>query len=395
MPTVKLSYKGSVTPKSTSFLTPQKFDMGFEADYDADESDAAILKTLQKEFQSAMEDNVKKQVAHLDKWLTEKNALIADLVKGAEALKGSFPDDPGKASAFTAKASTLAKSATQIKALEEDYRKIVSDWADNCREQQAQVAIVTAIKKARVKTFQQKNFRVKAGLAIKAIIVVAVIALSVAAIVMSCGSMAPVVVGLAAAGIALSGVSSLGAIGKNIATNIDTEKKLLNNIKTDIEGVRAAMTGVSEKGSKIAKHVTELQNVIKIKEDQIRAIENDSRKYLVDANKFKGELAKLKALGASEVLDAKKLATKQKGSDEINAKLTKLATQVGTLKADILKSKELLKQLQDLGVDIAKVSGQAPNSVLGNLKDRFTSVDGWLDAAGTAGSLVGGAAYVI
>jgi hypothetical protein len=155
------------------------------------------------------------------------------------------------------------------------------------------------------------------------------------------------------------------------------------------------MSGAQEKGSKLAKHATELQNLIKIKEDQLGAIENEAKKYLVEANRYKSELAKLNALGAAELLDQKKLKAKQKASEDINAKLKTLVGQFSAIRSDVNKSKELLKGLSALGVDLAKVSGQAPNTVLSNLKERFTSVDGWLDVAGTVGGLTGGAAYVI
>jgi hypothetical protein len=114
MPIIKLEFKGTVTPKATSFLTPQKFDVGYEADYDADPSDAAHAKTLQKEFQSAMADAVKKQATELNNWLVQKNALIAELVKGVEALKGKFPEDVGQANAFGQRAAELARVAKQI-----------------------------------------------------------------------------------------------------------------------------------------------------------------------------------------------------------------------------------------------------------------------------------------
>jgi DNA repair exonuclease SbcCD ATPase subunit len=395
MPIVKLKFEGGVTPKATSFLTPQKFDMGYEADYDADPSDAAHAKTLQQEFQSAMADAVKKQATELNNWLVQKNALIAELVKGVEALKGKFPEDVGQANAFGQRAAELARAAKQIEDLQADYQQIVSDWAENCRLQQSQVAMLIAVKKARVKTFAAKNFRVKAGLAIKAVLVVAVIALSITAIVLSAGSMAPVVLGLAAAGLALSGISSLGGLAKTIKTNVDTEKKLLANIQQDVEVIRTAMSGVQDKSSKLAKHATELQNLIKLKQDQLAAIENDAKKYLVEANKYKSELARLNALAATALLDQKKLKAKQKASDDINAKLKALVGQFSAIRSDVNKSKELLKGLSDLGVDLAKVTNQAPNTVLGNVKDRFTSIDGWLDVAGTVGGLTGGAAYVI
>ena len=47
--TIKISYKGSVKPNKTPFLTPAEIEMDFEIDLDLEDSDIANAKTVQKE----------------------------------------------------------------------------------------------------------------------------------------------------------------------------------------------------------------------------------------------------------------------------------------------------------------------------------------------------------
>lgn len=395
MKTLLLHYEGSVTPKATSFLKSEPIDMSFSATYEVEESDAAHAKTIQKEFQSAMASAIKSQAKFLDKWLEEKDALISDMVKRYNKLKGGFPSNPSDGAKFVQETAEMAEIAKKLDEYPNDFREIVSNWAEGCREQQGLIAMQTALKSARVKTFSEKNFRVKAGLVVKAVLVIAVIALSIAAIVLSAGAMTPVVLGLAATGLALSGISSLGGLAKTIATNVNTEKKLLSNLKGDVEDIQQAMTGMRDKGTKLTKHVTELQNLIKIKEDQLQQIEADAKKYIVQARSYEVELGKLTVLVANGMLDEKAFKAKQKASKEVSAKLAELTTTFAKTRHDLAKSKLLLNNLTALGVDLDKVSGHAPNSVLSNIKDKATSVDGWLEMTGTVGGLVGASAYVI
>src|SRR3954467_6989107 len=91
MKTVTFSYSGSVTPKATTYLKSQPLDMSYDSTADVAESDASHAKTIQAELQSAMDKAIKAQLAFLNKWLEEKDTLIASMVKRSDELKGAFP----------------------------------------------------------------------------------------------------------------------------------------------------------------------------------------------------------------------------------------------------------------------------------------------------------------
>lgn len=390
--TFTFSFTGSATPAATTFLSSKPLDMSFSTTYELEASDAAHVKTIQKEFQSYLEKSLKGQLGRLNTWLGEKDAIIAGMVKRAKDLEKGFPSDPKQAAAYTAGIKVALAEVKQIDEFSGDYQQIVSDWAENWRGQQALNAIQVALKSARVKTFNQKGFRVKAGLVVKAVLVIAAVALGIAAIVLSAGAAAPLVVGLAAAGLALSGITSLGAVAKSIAENANTEKKLLANVQKDVEAIQAAFGGALTKGSSLRKHVTELANLIKIREDQIQALLNDVKKYKVEAVSYAKNVAALSKVGH---LDASKLKAKEKACNEMSAKLDQATAKIAELQGDNAKARELLKGLTDFGVSLDKLSGEGPNSLLGNLKNRFKGIDGWLDLGNQLGGLVGGAGGLV
>ena len=391
MKTVTFSYSGSVTPKATTYLKSQPMDMSYDSTADVGESDASHAKTIQAEFQSAMDKAIKAQLAFLNKWLEEKDALIANMVKRSDELKGAFPLTQQDAASYDKKVKELTAIAKELDQLPKEFQGIVNDWAANCRQQQGLIAMQKAVQKARVTTFENKSFRVKTGMAVKALLLVAGIALSIAAIVLTAGATAPIFVGLAATGIALSGIGGLGGIAKNIVENANTEKKLLSNVTKDVEAITNAFGGVKDKGASLKKHVTELSNLVKIREDRVRSLENDIKKYKVEAASYSKNVA---ALNAAPLVNTSKVKSNQKACDELVVKLNEANAKITALKADNQKAADLLKGLTDLGVELDKVSGQGPNTLLGNLKQRYTSVDGWLDLSNSLGSLSSGISSV-
>jgi hypothetical protein len=67
-----ISYKGSVTPAATKFLTSQAVVMDFAGTIALDATDAANTGNLQKAFQSEMDARIKAQLGFLNKWLARR-----------------------------------------------------------------------------------------------------------------------------------------------------------------------------------------------------------------------------------------------------------------------------------------------------------------------------------
>lgn len=393
MKAIDFKYAGSVTPKATTFLTSPAIDMSFTSTYDVQDSDAANAATLQKEFKSAMDTAIKTQLSHLNKWLTEKDALIAGMMEKHKTMKAGFPGNAAQAADYKKKVDEMAIVAKQMSEFPKDYAAIVTGWAKNCEQQQGLIAMQTAVKAARIKTFEAKNFRVKLGIAIKITLAVATTALAIAAIVLTAGATAPLFVGLAAAGIALSGIGSIGGIAKVIVDSGNTEKKILASATKDVEAIQQAFGGVKDKSSSLKKHVTELSNLILMREGKLTELDNDVKKYTAQAAGYDKIVVALDAeLKKGALVDAGKIAAKKKASTDVTAKLKDSQAKITAIKADNQKARDLLKELSSLGVELDKVSGQGASTLLGNIKARFSGVDGWLDLSNTVGGLAGSAA---
>jgi prefoldin subunit 5 len=387
-----ITFKGSATPVATKFLKSDPIVLDFAGTIDLDPTDAANLANVQKAFQSEMADRVKKHLGALNTFLQQKDKVIDDLVTKFETLKkDGFPDTPQSA---TVRVQTLKEMATigvQIKTFPEEYIQIVQDWAVNVRDQGVHICMLTAVKKARLKTFQEKAFRVRLGQIVKVTLVVAAIALAVAAIVVTAGTTAPLFIGLAAAGAGIAGISSLAGVGKMIVANATMEKKLLANLGKDVQAVKDALAPLDNTKSSLAKHVTEMRNRINVRTDQIKKLEQEIAKHSASAKGYATALGQLKQ--DPTVLPAE-IAKRQKNIDGVNAKIQTLLGQITKLQQSNGKGQELLNLLESMNVELNKISGQAANSVLGNLKEYFTSVDGWIDFGNNIGGLVGNASGI-
>lgn len=390
-----LKFVGSVKPKKTKFLTSSAIKMDFDGQVDLDEVDTSKIKAIQKAFQSEMSSRLKAQLSHLDGWLKEKDQLIATMVKKHEDIKKfGFPSTGSEASAMAAKNKALEALAKETQGLEKDYIQIVKDWAINAREQQGRICLMTALKKARAKTLSDKSWRVKAAIAIKVTLVVLAIALSIAAIVLTAGTTAPIFVGLAAAGLALSGVSSIAGVGVMIKDNANIEKKILTNVQKDVKTIENALKPIAGAKTDLAKHVTELRNVMKVRVDSVKKLRMEMKKKGAEAAGYQASLVKLAAAMAAQSPPDKKMlaevASRKKKIITINKQLESLNTKINAAAADNNAADGLLKELVAMNVDLEKISQTSGSTLGGNLKERFTSLKGWMELSDDLGGLVSG-----
>lgn len=369
--------------------------MNFEGELDLDEVDGSKFKAIEKAFKSEMNTRLGKQLGHLDGWLKEKDQLITTMVKQHEAIKKfGFPTTASEAKALATKNKALEDLAKQTQSLKDDYVKIVNDWAKNAREQQGLICLMTALKKARAKTLNNKTWRIRAAMAIKVTLVVLAIALSIAAIVLTAGATAPIFVGLAAAGLTLSGVSSIAGVGVMIKNNASTEKKILANVEKDVKTVEAALKPIAGAKTSLAKHVTEMRNVMKVRLDSTKSLIMEVKKKNAEIGGYEAQLKKLaEALAKQSPPDKAMLtevASRKKKVDALKKQVQTLAQKMAMMKSDNEKAQALLTQLEDMSIDLEKISATAGSSLRGNLKKRFTSVDGWIELGNDVGGLASG-----
>lgn len=386
--TLTLSYKETVTPSGGKYVSSKALALDFSGSLDLDTSDRAIAKVIESEFKKQMKSQVKSQLKHLEGWLKEKDALVRDLVKKYEALeKASFPESPSEAKAYKKIMAEMTALSAKIDDLQNDYTQIVDDWATNCAQQQGLIALDMSLKKARIEVRAAKNRRVWLGRVVKGVLVVAAIAISITALVLSAGTLAPAFVGLAIAGTALSGGAGIIGYGKSIADNVNQEKRLLGNVKSDLKTLASALKPVDKASSSIAKHVTELTNLNKIRRGKLPALKSDVKKHTVALKSYRSKLSEVVRAPA---IDLREFAKRLDKVDAEKAKLAALTAKITKMERDIQEADDLIKEIEDLGVDLDKVNMQAPSTILGNLKTRFTSLDGWLDLANEAGGLSSG-----
>lgn len=393
--TFTVKFSATVAPKKTKYLVSPKFNLDVSGDLDLDETDASKFKTIQKEYTNLMNKHLKTQLGHLDGWLKEKNKIVEEMVTKHEAIKKfGFPSTASDANALAAKNKALVTLAEQTQKLKDEYSGIVNDWAENARKQWPLLYLSTALKKGRAKTLQNKDWRVKAGMAIKITLVVLAIALSIAAIVLTAGATAPIFVGLAAAGIALSGASSLAGVGLMIKNNANTEKKILENVKSDVKKITEALKPLDKTKSSLAKHVTEMRNVMKVRIDSTKQLKTDIQKKKAEIGGYDSQLKLLRIELVKQSPPDKKMLAEIASRE---AKIAKIKKQVASIERKMAKmdqdnkaAQDILTELEDMGVQLEKISGQSANTVASNLKARLTSAEGLIELSGELGSVVGG-----
>lgn len=389
-----VSFVGKVSPKKTKYLVSPSFDLDVSGTLVLDETDGSKFKLIQKEFTNVMKKHLKTQLGHLDGWLKEKNKLVEEMVTKHEAIKKfGFPSTASDANALAAKNKALVTLAEQTQKLKDEYTKIVNDWAENARKQWPHVCLPQALKNARAKDLKNKTWRVRAGMAIKITLVVLAIALSIAAIVLTAGTTAPIFVGLAAAGIALSGASSIAGVGVMIKNNASTEKKILENVKADVKKITEALKPLDKTKSSLAKHVTEMRNVMKVRLDSTKQLKTDIQKKKAEIGGYDNQLKLLRIELAKQGTPDKKMLAEIASRE---AKMAKVKKQVGSIERKIANmntdnkaAQALLDELEDMNVQLDKISGQSANTVASNLKERLTSADGLIELSGELGGLVG------
>jgi len=179
-----------------------------------------------------------------------------------------------------------------------------------------------------------------------------------------------------------------------IKNNASTEKKILTNVQNDVKKIEVALKPISGVNTSLAKHVTELQNVIKLRVDSIKQVKTSIQEKKAQIGGYEAQLNKLNtALGQQSPPDKKIVAevvSRQKKIADLKKKVTSLDKQIIKMDNDNKDAVALLKQLEDMNVQLDKISGQSANTVAGNLKARFTSLDGWVELGNDVGGLVSG-----
>ena len=241
---------------------------------------------------------------------------------------------------------------------------------------------IIAVKAARIKVFQDKAFRVRAAQAAKGVLVVSVVAVSMAALIVSAGSAAPAVLGLHSAGLGLAGIGNIAKFGTSLVEDFALEKRILGSVARDVLAVRQAMSDADAGRTGIAKHVTELRNLIAKREDTIRQLKADTLRSAAEA---KGLDAPADGLTPAEA------ARRKRAVAEVRAALHETERRIAGLEDRNAQGAALLHDLQDMVGDLGKLSAQPAETFLGNLKAWLGKPDEAAGLVATAGTLTSAA----
>lgn len=385
MKTYHFSYKGTVTPTHTTFLTAQPLTMDFDGDLDLDETDASHFKTIDSEFQKTMKNLIANQLGFLNGWLKEKQALLEGVKSGFEKWQKEAPTDAQAIQQRQKKLDELKLEAEKIPKLEKDYKFLVENWAENCRHQQGLRAMMLAVKSARVRVFNEKCFRVRAGVAVKASLLIAPLILSIVALIASAASTNPAFVILSGIGVCISGGVAIAQISKMVFETIDMEKRTMEEVKKDVAAVRAAFDGAKGKGSTLAKHATELHNLMKIRQDNIAKIRFQLLKYEAQSS---GILKAIEQLKTDKTVSREALEAKTKQFGLLTERIRQANKEISSLEHHNEDAEKLLRSLKELNVSLETIVGQAPNSIWETWKNHFTNLDNLANWFGSLGGSV-------
>jgi chromosome segregation ATPase len=399
MGSVTLTYKGSVKPAKTEYLSSDEISIQCECEIDIEDADMVNEKTIKSEFEKLMAAQVKTQSAALDTWLSEKSAVIGKLSGLVDKLQ-KLGAPVGAAAAEYDKLSSQIKQIARtvdldkgVEDLKTEYAKIVADWAENLQAQQPLIAAEMAVKKAAIKNWKSKKLRMRAFKVAKAVLVLAVVTVGIVACVASFGTLTPVIAGLTVGLVAISGISSLVRTGSDLKGVWNMEKRLLDQVEGDITLLANTLGKVQQVTGPFAKHAADLRNYMRDREAKVKELTMALQKQEAEFKGITTDLAKLDTLDPTGGW-ASDIAKRKKAAAECQKQIDGITTKLAESKKAVQYANALFDWMDALGVSVAKITAVPPSSMTQNIKNYVTSVDGVLDAADLIGGLAGAAVAV-
>jgi len=398
MGTISVSYKESFTPTKTTHLSSAPITLQCDCEIDVEDADMKNEKSIKAEFEKAIKAQIETQTKALDTWLSEKNDTIDKLSKLIDRLQKSgapigFSNVEYEKLSKEIKqlAKTVSLDDGSVDALKAEYEKVVSDWAENLQKQQPLIAAEIAVKKASIKQWSNKKFRVRAFKVLKAVLVLTVVAVGIAACVASFGTLTPVIAGITVGLVAVSGITSLARTGADIKNIWDMEKRLLGQVEDDIKQLENALGKVETVTGPFAKHTADLRGYYKDREAKMKELGTDLAKLEAQLKGINTDLGKLEKLDPTNGGWASDITKKRKAAADCQKDIDKIETKYAEAKKGAQHALALFTKMEELGVNVAKVTAVAPSTMLQNIKQYVTSVDGVLDAADMVGGVAGAA----
>ena len=377
--------------KSTADLTPQ-LDVKLDCEFPLEGIQISMAKKIESNFNSQFEKLVKGQMAHFETWLKQKQKNIDD-AKAIEkkVKKMGVPKNEAGCKKLAAELVKLANLKSGIQSLAKDFETVADYWGKNIVDQQAEIAIMMAKKKAGAKLIKDKKTRLVAGKVIRGVLLVSAIGVGVAALVLSAGTAAPAVLALGIATASLSGGAGLVGFARTVVRDNDIEKKALKNVEAEFKKISNAMAPLTN--SKIGKHVLELDNIVTQRKSELKNLDMEMKKTKV---LYKSQTSALRLMSGersiNELLGDKAVRKVLDACIKLDKEMEELTKKINTANNIVVQGTDLIKKLKEFDVKIEEFGKfYKSSSIGGNLKTYFTSVDGYIDLAKTLGAFRPGA----
>ena len=374
-------YADTLTLNKTDFLSSKPLEVGFDLDYSLAQSDLANKNILEKEFLKLAKQGVKNQLKRLNQWLDEKSAKLKVLSSAAEKLEKDI--NSGKVTRDAAndiknKKNNLLNLINEVKHLEKEYKEIVDGWVKNL-EQQGHIAFSSALKKARIIAHKDKKAELRFTKVAKGVLIISGIVLAAVVLAATAGALAPAILGVAIAAQAMSGAVGIVNVGVMCNDIYDTEKLLLKNVSKDLEELKSVLDNTNTTHTKMRGHLTDLANLIKIKDDKIITFRNELDELESKLSTFKKNLVELLKITTSTAI--KKQAETRKKIELLEEHIKGTKKKLSKVKSAVERFKTLAKDLKNINVKLENVAGIQPKSLIEETKQLFTTTEGWKQLA--------------
>ena len=159
------------------------------------------------------------------------------------------------------------------------------------------------------------------------------------------------------------------------------EKRLLGQVEDDIKQLENALGKVETVTGPFAKHTADLRGYYKDREAKMKELGTDLAKLEAQLKGINIELGKLEKLDPTNGGWASDINKKRKAAADCQKDIDKIEAKYAEAKKGAQHAFALFTKMEELGVNVAKVTAVAPSTMLQNIKQYVTSVDGVLDAA--------------
>lgn len=133
---------------------------------------------------------------------------------------------------------------------------------------------------------------------------------------------------------------------------------------------------------------------MKVRLDSTKQLKADIQKKKAEIGGYEGQLVALAAAVGKQTTPDKKtlaeIASRKKNIATVKKQVQAIEKRIIKAAEDNVAAQALLDDLVTMNIDLEKISQTSGSTLGGNLKERFTSLQGWIDLGNDVGGLASG-----